>query len=77
MDELNEIGMMSEEDVVAALRQFGIEVQYKPMAIMPNTMENYSGIGQKHLYNVDMDIYEALRKIAQHNQVMNILNKTK
>jgi len=61
---------MSESEVIEELKKYGIDVVYKPVAIVPENLETYTGLGRKSFGSIDMDIYEALNKITNRMKII-------
>lgn len=58
----DEILNMNPNEVIKELQEYGIQVVIKPVALLPDTLESYHGIGRQSVGTIDTDIYEALRK---------------
>ena len=63
MSLIDNIESKSEEEVIQILQKNGIQVINKPIALMPDNMEAYC-FGNQSIGFIQMDIYDALRKLA-------------
>jgi hypothetical protein len=62
--------LKSDEQVIDELREFGIKIIYKPMALVPNTLESPTLMGNQSHCVVEMDIHYALNKIKIRKKVI-------
>ena len=67
---LNSDDLMSNEEVIKELQEMGVQIIYKPMALVPDTLESSMLLGEKSFGLVEMDIHEALRKIKIRRSVV-------
>lgn len=65
-----DIRMLPENEVIKELEDHGIKVTYRPIALLPNTLEAVHGIGQPHIYDIEIDIYEALEQVRRRSKIM-------
>lgn len=55
--------LKSENEVIKELQEIGIKIIYKPMALVEDTLESPILLGEKSHGLIEMDIYEALKKL--------------
>jgi hypothetical protein len=55
--------MKSEDEVITILRNNGIEVVMKPVAMFPQGVHNDDGTGGRIVSFIEIDIYDALSKL--------------
>jgi hypothetical protein len=67
---VDEIYRMKQDEVIEILQEHGIQVVMKPVALMPDNLESYHGIGRQSLSIIETDIYEALMKLNIRMSVM-------
>jgi hypothetical protein len=70
MSLIDKIELMSEQDVIRHLQENGIQIIMKPMALIPDNLESYDGIGRQPVGVIQMDVYEALRKLEVRKKVI-------
>jgi len=61
---------LNEKETIEALEAHGIPVIMKPMALLPDNLEYHQGIGIESRGNIEVDIYEALRRINNRTKVI-------
>jgi hypothetical protein len=67
---LNNEDLKSNEEVIKELQEMGVQVIYKPMALVPDTLESSILLGEKSFGLIEMDIHDALRKIRIRKSVI-------
>jgi hypothetical protein len=67
---LNNDDLKSNEEVIKELQEIGVQIIYKPMALIPDTMESSILLGEKSFGLIEIDIHEALRKIKIRKSVI-------
>ena len=70
MSLIDEIEMMSEQEVIRVLQENGIQVIMKPMALIHDSLESYDGLGRQPVGVIQTDIYDALRKLEVRKKVI-------
>lgn len=62
--------MKSEQEVIKILEENGIRVVMKPVALLPDNLESYHGIGRQSVGVIETDIYDALMKLEIRHKVI-------
>jgi hypothetical protein len=70
MSLIDKIEVMSEQEVIRLLQENGIQVIMKPMALIPDNLESYDGIGRQPVGVIQVDIYDALLKLEVRKKVI-------
>ncbi len=70
MSLINQIDTRSEQEVIQILKENGIRVVMKLVALLPDTLDSYHGIGRRSIGIIETDIYEALRKLEVRKKVI-------
>jgi len=65
---MKDVNQMSEQQVVEELKSLGIQVKYKPVALVPEATFSHGG---KDIITYEMDIYDTLSKFRNKK----LLNK--
>lgn len=67
---INNEDLRPDNEVIKELEEMGIRIFYKPMALVPDTLESSILLGEMSHGLIEMDIREALRKIKIRKSVI-------
>lgn len=62
--------ILSEQETIERLQEAGIQVIMKPVALLPDNLENYHGIGRPPFGVIETDIYTALKRLEIRRKVI-------
>lgn len=66
----NNLERISQQEAIEILKENGIKVIMKPVALLPDNLAHYSMMGMKSLGYVETDIFDALNRLQIRHKVI-------
>lgn len=63
-------GHLSQEEAIEILQSANIPVIWKPVALMPNTLESVGTQNHQLTHSIETDIYEAVQRLERIHKIV-------